>query len=407
MSNAPQHHSGNSPDASIEAIRVRAEECQRIVEEAITGSMSGPDFLERLKGAGATTEEARYYIDQYSQRRRDREAAGAAVEGGQPPDQPNSDDPNPDDTATSVAWALLRAKVSHFQPTSPQATLTPGNSLSDELANLLGLSGSTGAIPASVLAKAPHLSKLSDPTATDPHLEKTQDLLSVYSPQSSQDILVNKAQFAPVGDPLSRTIWRKILLDLFIDFEKLFASMDKGYDHHDEPKDFGAGYALVKKDQAFSKRPLRTEADWIWVFGAWSAGVAFFFPHRDTELRDYRTIVMDLFRAAPTNPLVAISFDVHVRDKYSKKPFHLDDQAQLNLPLLAQMLSSPLPANPPRGGKRVISSQASMSGNNPKRADVPCRNWSFGMCKSEVCPNRRKHGVCCVCGEGHRAKDNE
>lgn len=22
-------------------------------------------------------------------------------------------------------------------------------------------------------------------------------------------------------------------------------------------------------------------------------------------------------------------------------------------------------------------------------------------------PNRRKHGVCCICGEGHRAKDNE
>jgi hypothetical protein len=257
--------------------------------------MSGVDFLERLKGAGATTEEARDYIDQYSQRRRDREAAGAADEGDQPPDQPNLDNPNSIDTATLVAWALLRAKVSHFQPSSPQATLTPGNSLSDELASLLRLSGSKGAIPASVLAKAPHLSKLSDPTATDPHLKKSQDLLSVYSPQSSQDILVNKAQFAPVGDPLPRTIWRKILLNLFVDFEKLFASMDKGYDHHDEPKDFGAGYELVKKDQAFSKCPLRSKADWIWVFGAWSAGVAFFFPHRDAELRDYRTIVMDLF----------------------------------------------------------------------------------------------------------------
>ena len=45
--------------------------------------------------------------------------------------------------------------------------------------------------------------------------------------------------------------------------------MDKGYDHHNDPKDFRAGYALVKKDQAFSKRPLQTEADWIQVFGAW------------------------------------------------------------------------------------------------------------------------------------------
>lgn len=183
-----------------------------------------------------------------------------------------------------------------------------------------------------VLAKAPHLSKLSDPRFSDPHIEKTQELLSVYSPQSSQDILVNKAQFALVGDPLPRTIWRKILLDLFVDFEKLFASMDKGYDHHDDLKDFGAGYTLIKKDQAFSKCPLRTEADWIWVFGAWSAGVTVFFPHRDMELQGYQAIVIDLFQAAPTNLLVAIMFDVHVRDKYSKKPFHLNDWDQLNFP---------------------------------------------------------------------------
>jgi hypothetical protein len=408
MTNAPQVRPANLSFTSNEAIRAHAEACQRIVEEAITGFMSGPTFLDRLKEAGATTEEARDYIEQYTQRRRDREAAGAGDEQ-QPPagDQPNSDDPNPLDIATLLAWALLRARVNHFQPTSPQATSSPGSSLPDELASLLGLSSAKGTIPTSVLAKVPHLLKLSDPTATDPHLEKTQDLLSVFSPQSSQDILVNKAQFAPVGDPLPRTIWRKILLDLFVDFEKLFASMDKGYDHHDEPKDFGAGYALVKKDQAFSKRPLWTEADWTRVFGAWSAGVVFFFPHHDAELRDYRAIVMDLFCAAPTNPLVAISFDVLVRDKYSKKPFHLDDRAQLNLPLLSQMLSPASSANPPRGVKRAISSQASTSSSNPKCADVPCRNWSFGACKSEICPNRRKHGICCVCGEGHRARDNE
>jgi hypothetical protein len=228
------------------------------------------------------------------QRRRDQEATGSA-NAGLPSGQPDLSVPNPADIATSIAWALLHAKVDHFQGASSQTATTSGGSLSDELANLLGLSSVKGAIPASVLTKAPHLSKLSDSMATDPHLEKTQDLLSVYSLQSSQDILVNKAQFAPVGDPLPPTIWHKVLLDLFVDFEKLFASMDKGYDHHDDPKDFGAGYALVKKDQAFSKRPLQTEADWIRVFGAWSAGVAFFFPHREVELRDYRLIVMDLF----------------------------------------------------------------------------------------------------------------
>lgn len=50
---------------------------------------------------------------------------------------------------------------------------TSGGSLSDALENLLGLSSVKGAIPASVLVKAPHFSKLSDSTATDAHLEKT------------------------------------------------------------------------------------------------------------------------------------------------------------------------------------------------------------------------------------------
>ena len=119
--------------------------------------------------------------------------------------------------------------------------------------------------------------------------------MSHTSPQNIQDILVNKAQFAPVRDPLPQTFWRKILLDAYINFEKLFALMDKGYDHHDDLKDFSMDYALVKKDQAFSKWPLCTEADWIQVFSAWSSGVAFFFPHHDAELWDYQAIIMDLF----------------------------------------------------------------------------------------------------------------
>lgn len=395
-----------SPAGSIDdTVQVRAEEFQRIVDEAVSESLTGPIFLERLKAAGATPDEAQDYISQFSQRRKEREAAGTTNAEGALPGQADSNMPSPVDVATSIAWALLRAKVDHLQSPSSGTTRTNGT-LADELSTLLGLSTGKGAIPASVLAKAPHLAKLSAPVASDPHLEKTQELLSVFSPQNVQDTLVNRAQFAPVRDPLPQTFWRKILLDSYIDFEKLFASMDKGYDHRDDPKDFGAGYALVKKDQAFSKRPLRTEADWIRVFGAWSSGVAFFFPHREAELREYQTIVMDLFRAAPANPLVAISFDVQVRDKYSRKPFHLDDRAQLNSPLLAQMLS-PGSASVPRTNKRGPSSQPPSSGGNQKRADIPCRNWSFGTCKAEVCPNRRKHGTCFICGEGHRAKDNE
>lgn len=134
--------------------------------------------------------------------------------------------------------------------------------------------------------------------------------------------------------------------------------------------------------------------------------MVFFFPHRNEELGNYCSIVMDLFRAASSNPSVAISFDVHVHDKYSKKPFHLDDWNQLNFPLLTQMLSS-TPLATPRAPKRGASTQSTSSGSNPKHTDIPCHNWSWGICKAEVCLNCCKHGVCFICGEGHRAKDNE
>jgi hypothetical protein len=108
-------HSPSPPATTNETIRVRAEECQKIVDEAVSGLISSPAFLERLKGAGATPDEARDYIEQFTQRRRDREAGSADAGGVLPPDANN---PNPVDTATSIAWALLRAKVNYFQLTS-------------------------------------------------------------------------------------------------------------------------------------------------------------------------------------------------------------------------------------------------------------------------------------------------
>ena len=47
-------------------------------------------------------------------------------------------------------------------------------------------------------------------------------------------------------------------------------------------------------------------------------------------------------------------------------------------------------------------SQAAAPVRNSKHMDVPCCNWSFGMCKAEICLNCCKHGICCICGKGHQ-----
>jgi len=320
-----------------EGILVCTKAYQRLVDEAVTGNLSGPTFLKHLHDTEATPKEAKDYIaqlthcwkQQWPTVHSNSEAPGLAATTG----------PSQLEAATAVAWAVLCARLGHLDSSTLENVIAPNTALlSNEITDLLGILVTKGSIPASVLAKA-HLSKLSDLTRTGPHLEKTQELLSVYSPQSVQDILVSKVQFALVSDPLPHTVWHKILMDHFVNFEKLFASMDKGYDHHNNPRDFGAGYALVKKDQAFTKHPLHTEVDWTHIFATWSARVPFLFPHQNEELRGYQSIVMNLFQVASSNPAVAISFDIHVCDKYLKKSFHLDDQDQLNFPLLTQMLS--------------------------------------------------------------------
>jgi hypothetical protein len=102
-----------------------------------------------------------------------------------------------------------------------------------------------------------------------------------------------------LDEPIPRLIWREIVQDRFVNFEKLYASMDLGYDHQDKLKDFPSGYAIVKKDQASAKRLIQTEAEWIRVFGAWMEGVGLLYPHRVTELQEYCKVVMELFRAVP------------------------------------------------------------------------------------------------------------
>lgn len=181
------------PAFNADVICARAEACQKLVDDAVARTISGPDFLEGLKATGATPNEARDYIGQFSECRR--QAVTKLVNSGEarlPTTMASAQ--SQIDAAMSVTWALLRAKIGHSQSMGFQVTPIHDESLPDEIANLLGLSNSKGAIPVSILAKAPHLSKLSDPLVTDPYLEKTQELLMVYSPQTTQDILVNKAR---------------------------------------------------------------------------------------------------------------------------------------------------------------------------------------------------------------------
>lgn len=61
---------------------------------------------------------------------------------------------------------------------------------------------------------------------------------------------------------------------------------------------------------------------------------------------------MELFRTVPTNIQTGIRFDADVRERYAKKPFHLDDRSRLQVPMFAQILGVAVSAKRPRKGER-------------------------------------------------------
>jgi len=404
-----------------ETIRLRAETCQLIVANCIAGRTSLNSLVDDLRTqAGLSPEEARTYIEQVEQhfaarqsnpdqRRQDDEGEGrAATPLGLSEEaateyrerrQRDSEaarrraDELRQKALDDAAWGILKAKMASIQhPTRPDSAMS-----AQDIATLFGITkpSSSAELPQSVLDAAPHLAKLLE-TSGDAHIDKTWELRNLYASESVTKTMLNLMQKRHLEEPIPRSIWREIILDGYVDFEKLYASMDPGYNHQDDPKEFAGEFALIRKDHSSARKSLLYEAEWIRVFGAWEAGLLEVYPHRASELRGYRKIVTEVFRAVPNKPIIAVRFDVDVRERYSKNPFHLDDRNRINLPLVAQLFQSSEPV------KRAATSSSSPS----KRAAVVCQNWNANRC-TDPCSGGRKHGFCSQCGGKHRAIDHE
>ncbi|KAG6874245.1 hypothetical protein C0993_000776, partial [Termitomyces sp. T159_Od127] len=167
----------------------------------------------------------------------------------------------------------------------------------------------TSSIPQSLLDVAPHLAKLQSQVSADLHIAKTWELRQEYGKERIVDSLIDLGQLQRVKDPISRAMWKLVIMDHYVDFEKLYATLDKAYDHNDELKDFLAGFSLVKKDHPVARRLILSESDWSRTFDAWTAAVVIFYPHWETELSSYRGRILDFFRSLPGAASVAIQFD--------------------------------------------------------------------------------------------------
>lgn len=433
---------GFTNPSAEEVVRERAEACQSLVDIYLSSAtrLSISELIDSLRHRGASTDEVEDYVSQFELRRiskagkaREKDAADEEFEIMDPPTTPEGlsesqaeeyrqkrdtitretairdedDERQRREAATnSVAWANLRARIQSLRP-SAQGTIPLKPHTSSNTFQTPKDTAITGGIPSSVLAFAPHLQVLSIPVE-DQVLARTWELRRVFSAESKiVDSIVDAVQTRNLLDPLPRSVWKDIIQDRLVDFEKLHACLTQpGYDLHDDPKDFASSgeYILVRKDQTNARKPVQTSSEWTRLFAAWEAGVLVLYPHRAGELSAYSMQVNGFFRTFPDNPAIGIVFDSEVREDYSRGPFRMDDQHRTHLHMLSAFSKTYIAPSVTHSGTKRLSNSSSIPLR--KKQKVICINWNLGLC-TEPCPGNRIHSICSECNGKHRAKDSK
>ncbi|KAJ3715406.1 hypothetical protein C8R42DRAFT_557283, partial [Lentinula raphanica] len=254
-------------------------------------------------------------------------------------------------------------------------------------------------VSSSTLDSLPHLRDKASSTG-DLHIDETLRTKRIYLKEPNFNALIDLFQGRALLEPLPRSIWKLILKDEYVFFEKLLAGIDPEYDHRDEGRDFGGGFALVKVDHLSARTPVRTESEWNRVFQAWKNGVVQAYPHRKPELDNYESVISNLFRNFAHDPSIPIRADHEVRERYHKSPFRLNDSSRTQAAVMALVHRTSLGSL-----KRSLDPSSSSGRANKRSSGAICLNWNGARC-DDPCVNGRRHGVCSICGGKHRAFDS-
>lgn len=309
------------------------------------------------------------------------------------------------DTIEEVTFAVLQAQLEMVRrPTGSQVITGTGAGLGGKVEELLlkafANKSADSDLPDEVLAVLPELAEPPGANITsDPILYASWNVRKVFKTEAIIDKAIDRYITFQIKEPLTRVTWKDIILQRYVPFDKLYATLQPGFDHRAEPRDFGAGYAIVKKESYTASKPVLTESEWLRIFDAYMEGVCTVYKHRRPELEAYRDIVIrDGFRTAPRTPRLAISFDAEARQLHARAPYRLDNPELTRGPMWRQMVEMVTSL----GQKRSWDADGE---GGVRHGEQVCWNWNEGRC-SEPCYNRRRH-VCSVCREGHRSIDNE
>ncbi|KZT02560.1 uncharacterized protein LAESUDRAFT_738656 [Laetiporus sulphureus 93-53] len=339
----------SSPE-SQDAIQMRAGQMQQIISDATASRIMNDSTIQRLQEIRVNDREKMGGESSGGSRDHESSPVQSSGERGERIEKSHRES----NAADELAWAIVKQKLASLR--QPRIQSANEELFLEDLAKILGWSSedkATTGIPQSILAAAPHLATIL-PTSQDSHLA---EMFHLHQLNPILDLMQQQG----LQVPLPRSIWKDILLDQYVNYEKLFASMELGYDHDDEPKDLAAGFTIIKKDHSSSRHPIR-------IYGAWADG--------------YRTIILKLFHSMSSDP-----------DAYHKSPFHLDNRARLQVHIFSEIMRS---------------SSHSALGKRSSCAATPCINWNLERCNDDDdhCANQRKHGVCCECRGQHQVKDD-
>ncbi|KAG6815113.1 hypothetical protein H0H87_004937, partial [Tephrocybe sp. NHM501043] len=315
----PEIPQQSSLSAAIQTVGImaKANEAQNLLNRAVESDMEPNEFLLSLRKIGITANKAVNYVDEYEQRMEIKRGKAwettprpnESLGGERPPEiEQNQVNKHIDDAAWAALHAKLEAAGQQRPPESPERRVRIDIVLDDEQDN----HASVPSFSKAILALTPHLGNLSLTTVnSDPFIEKSHRLKAAFTSKKSINLLIDRAQLERLIDPISQSVWKKIILDRYVDFEHLYVTFEKGYDHNDETKDFNEEFAIVKKDLFTKKKSVTSESDWLRLFDAWKAAVLVFYRHQDDELSVYREYVVKIFCSSPS-PSSAILFDREV-----------------------------------------------------------------------------------------------
>ena len=269
-----------SSDPDLETAWEQTETLQNLVKSVKEGNLDANLLLSRLQKAGASSSEAKDYSDEikeffefchYERGKQPQQGDQSSDQSTHIPPTNTSSEISSQQAADAIIWRQLQEKLDNIS--AEHRVPFSGTSVTlEDLSKIFQFAKpQLATIPSEVLAEAPHLGELLKSTMTDEHLESTWHLRQVYSTEKVPNAIIDLMQHVPMNDPIPRSIWKDIILDKFVNFEKLYASFGWGYEQDDEPKNLIGGFAIIKKDYFQAKKLVSTEVEWFWIARAWTS----------------------------------------------------------------------------------------------------------------------------------------